>query len=342
VVAQRKKEEKMTNEIFEASLTDEVLSLMRESSAMTGPDTSAYGVYGKSIVKMKAPRFDPDRVWKLMEGLVDVHCHSGPAATTHRLYDVLDMAKQASEVGQRALVSKAHNVPTTSDAIIAQKCHNEWAAANNKKRVDLFGGVVLNYAVGGLNPDAVISAYRLGGKYVWLPNLDATHHRRVVGAQGGIEVLDENDQVVPELKEILSLIAEGDMALGVGHQSTKERFIIVDEAKKIGVKRIEVNHVNFPLTRMTPEQAKTIAGKGALIGVYVIEFRPPLFYMDEALDIIKVVGAENIVIASDCGHLNNPTPVEALRLMITALLVAGVPDKDVELMVKTNPATLLY
>lgn len=332
----------MTDEIFEASLTDEVLSLMRESSVVTGPDASAYGVYGESIVKMKAPRFDLDRVWKLMDGLIDVHCHSGPAATTHRLYDVLDMAKQASEVGQRALVSKAHNVPTTRDAIIAQKCHNEWAAANNKKRVDLFGGVVLNYAVGGLNPDAVVSAYRLGGKYVWLPNLDAAHHRRVVGAEGGIELLDENGKVVPELKEILSLIAEGDMTLGVGHNSTKERFAVVDEAVKIGVKRIEVNHVNYAMTRMTPEQAKTIASKGALVGIYIMEFRPPFFYMDEVLDIIKVVGADNIVIGSDCGHFEFPAPVEALRLMVTALLVHGVPDKDVEKMVKTNPATLVY
>jgi len=93
---------------------------------------------------------------------------------------------------------------------------------------------------------------------------------------------------------------------------------------------------------MTPEQAKTIANKGALVGIYIMEFRPPFFYMDEVLDIIKVVGAENIVIGSDCGHFEFPAPVEALRLMITALLVHGVPDKDVEKMVKTNPTTLLY
>ena len=328
--------------IFEASLTDEVLSLMRGSSVVTGAETSAYGTYGESITRMKQPRFDLDRVWKLMDGLIDVHCHSGPAATTHRLYDVLEMAKQASEVGQRALVSKAHNVPTTRSAIIGQKYINEWAAADNKKSIDLFGGVVLNYAVGGLNPDAVISTYRLGGKYVWLPNMDAAHHRRVVGAEGGINLLGENDQVVPELKEILAIIAEGDMTLGVGHQSTKERFAVVNEAIKMGIKRIEVNHVNFPVTRMTPQQAKILADKGALIGVYVMDFKPPVFSMEEALEFIKVVGADHIVIASDCGHFQSPSPVQGLRLMITELLIAGIPDKDVEKMVKTNPATLVY
>lgn len=332
----------MTEEIFEASLTEETLALMRGDTAVTGADSSAYGTYGDYLHKMKAPRFDLDRVWKLMDGLIDMHCHSGPAATTHRLYDVLEMAKQGIKVGQRALVSKAHNVPTTSSALVAQKAINEWAAANNTKSIDLFGGVVLNYAVGGLNPDAVVSAYRLGGKYVWLPNLDATHHRKVVNEPGGIEVLDENDQVVPELKEILKLIAEGNMVLGLGHQSTKERFIITDEAKKIGVKRIEATHVNYPVCWQTPEQAKILTEKGAFAGIYAMEFRPPMFYLDKAIDIIKTVGPDHIVIASDCGHFEFPAPVEGLRMIITALLVHGIPDKDVEKMVKINPAKLLY
>lgn len=332
----------MTKNIFEASLTEESIALMRGSSIVTGPDASAYGVYGTSIVKMKAPRFDLNRVWKLMDGLIDVHCHTGVAATTNRLYDVLDIAKQASEVGQRAIVSKAHNVPTTRSEIIAQKSHNEWAKTNNKRKVDLFGGVVLNFAVGGLNPDAVVSSYRLGGKYVWLPNMDAAHHRKIVGAQGGIELLDDENKVVPELKEILHLIAEGDMVLGVGHNSTKERLAVVDEAIKIGVKRIEINHINYPISRITIEQAKIFAEKGALIGIYIMGFRPPTFFMDEALEIIHGVGAENIVIASDCGHFEFPSPIEALRLMITELLMQGIPDSDVEKMVKTNPERLLY
>jgi len=332
----------MNEEIFEASLTKESIKLMRGSSIVTGPDASAYGVYGESIVKMKSPRFDLDRVWNLMEGLIDVHCHTGIAATTNRLYDILDIAEQASAVGQRTIVSKAHNVPTTRSSFIAQKCHNKWAEDNGKRKVDLFGGVVLNYAVGGLNPDAVVSSYRLGGKYVWLPNMDAAHHRKIVGVKGGIRLLNDQNEVVPELKEILHLIAEGDMVLGVGHNSTKERFAVVDEAIKMGVKRIEINHINYPISRITIEQAKMFAEKGALIGIYAMGFRPPTFFMDEALEIINKVGAENIVIASDCGHFEFPSPVEALRLMITELLMQGIPDSDVKKMVKINPERLLY
>lgn len=329
-------------EIFEASLTEESIGLSRGSSIVKKADSSAYGVYGDSITKMKSPRFDLDRVWRLMDGLIDVHCHSGFAATTNRLYDVLDLAKQASSVGQRAFVTKAHNIPTALSSLIAQKAHNEWAQNNGKHKVDLFGGVVLNYAVGGLNPDAVVSAYRLGGKYVWLPNMDAAHHRKVVGAKGGIELIDEKGEVVPELKDILYLIAEGDMVLGIGHNSTRERLAVVDEAIKIGVKRIEVNHINFPMSRMTIEQAKWFAEKGAFLGIYVMGFQPPTFHLEETLNIINKVGADNIVIASDCGHFEFPSPVEGLRLIITHLLVQGVKDEDVKKMVKLNPEKLLY
>ena len=60
----------MDDQIFEASLTDEVISQMKGSSLITGPQSSGYGTYGDSIARMKAPRFDLDRVWKLMDGLI--------------------------------------------------------------------------------------------------------------------------------------------------------------------------------------------------------------------------------------------------------------------------------
>ena len=330
----------MKKDIFEASLTEESIKLQREFA--TSPEATPYGVPGTNIEKMKSPKFNMDRVWKLMDGMIDLHCHSGVGATSTRIYDVLDMAKQASEVGQKAIVSKAHNVPTSRCSVIAQKCHNEWAKTNNKKRVDLFGGVVLNYAVGGINPDAVISSFRLGGKYVWLPSIDSAHHRKISGEKTGIATIDKNGNIVPELMEIFHLIAESDMVLGICHQSTKERIKIVDEAVKMGIKKIEIGHINYPLSRMTIEQAKSFVEKGAFIGVYIMGFRPPSFNIEESLKIIKEVGADNIVIASDCGHIEFPSPVEAFRLMITELLIKGISDEDVEKMIKINPNTLLY
>ena len=91
-----------------------------------------------------------------------------------------------------------------------------------------------------MNPEAVLTSYRVGGKHVWLPKKDASFHHKLYGIPGGIEVLDEHDCVLLALREVLDLVAEGDMVLSLCHQSVKERFIIIDEAKKAGVKRIEM------------------------------------------------------------------------------------------------------
>lgn len=318
---------------------------MSGNKASLSKEVSAFSRYGESAF-LKQPRFDPDRVWALMDGMIDIHMHSGPSVPS-RPYNELEIAIQGMQVGQRAMVSKAHDVPTTRSAIIVQQVVNQWAAEHNKKPIDVFGGVTLNYPVGGLNPDAVIAAYALRGKYVWLPSRDARYHRAydtISGpiGEGGIEVIDENDRVVPALREIMALISETDMILGLGHQNTKERFIIVDEARKLGLERIEVLHINYPLTRMTPEEAKEITSKGAFVGLYAMSLGLPYFDFDEALNHIKVVGAENIVIASDGGLPLAVTPVEGMRMFISMLLNAGIPDKDIELMVKANPARLLY
>jgi len=318
---------------------------MSSNKASLSKEASAFSRYGASMF-LKTPRFDHDRVWKLMDGMIELHIHSGPSVPT-RSYNELECAIQGMQVGQRAIVSKAHDVPTTRSAIIVQQVVNQWAAEHNKKPIDVFGGVTLNYPVGGLNPDAVIAAYALRGKYVWLPSRDASYHRahdtlsEPIG-KGGIEVIDENDRVVPALREILALISETDMVLGVCHQSTKERFIIVEEARKLGLKRIEILHINYPLTRMTPEEAKEITSKGAFVGLYAMSLGPPYFDFDETMNHIKKVGAENIVLGADGGLPWAIAPVEGMRMFISMLLKAGIPDRDIELMVKTNPARLLY
>lgn len=333
----------MNKKISQSSVSKEAPLSPGNTSQSTQTKNSAFSRYGESMY-LKAPRFDQDRVWKLMDGMIDVHIHSGPATAPTRVYNELEYAIQGMQVGQRAVVSKAHDGPTTRSAIIVQQVVNQWATENNKKPIDVFGGVVLNYAVGGLNPDAVIAAHGLGGKYVWLPTLDARNQRTVLGpkGEGGIEVIDRNGKVAPALREILALISETDMVLGLGHESTKDKFIIVDEARRLGLNRIEAVHANFFLTKLTPEEAKEIASKGVFIGLYALSLAPPYFDFDETLNLIKAVGAENIVIASDGGHPELPSPVEGMRLLISKLLNAGIPDRDIEIMIKTNPAKLLY
>jgi hypothetical protein len=329
----------MKEEIYEASLANEaILQEVRKDTQLR----YAYGFVPPGYSRLTAPLFDIDRVWKLMDGAIDVHIHSGPDAYSTRVYDELEMAIQACQVGMRAVVFKCHSTPSARSAYIVQKVVNRWAEDHNKKKIDVFGGVVLNYSVGGLNPEAVIVSHRIGGKVVWLPNLDASFHRKVMGMPGGIEVLDENDHVVPPLREIFAMIAEGDMVLSLCHQSTKERFVLIDEARKMGIKRIEVAHPNQVTNKMTVDQMKIAADKGAYISFYCTSFRPLQWSWDDLMQATKVVGCDRMIAGTDCGHFMSLSPVEAMRLFIAGMLVREVPDRDIEKMVKSNPSALLY
>jgi hypothetical protein len=329
----------MKEEIIESALADKAkLKEVRSEAQLK----HAYGEVPPGKSRISAIKFDVDRAWKLLEGAIDDHVHSGPDAYMPTPFDEIELSRQACKVGMRAVVFKCHSMPSARSTYLVQKVVNEWAEQNNKKKIDIFGGVVLNYCVGGLNPEAVSTSYRVGGRFVWLPNLDASFHRKVMGTPGGIEVLDENDRIVPELREIFAMIAEVDMVLSLGHQSAKERFILIDEAKKAGIKRIELIHPNQVTNKMTVEQMKIAADKGAYIGYYCTNFRPLQWSWDEFLQVYKTVGPDRIIAASDGGIFMSPAPVEALRLYITGMLVRDVPDKDVEKMVKTNPANLIY
>jgi hypothetical protein len=332
----------VTEEILELAETPEYLKRIDQIIG-AGGRSSLYGPEDPTAA-MKQPNFDNERMWGLLRGAYDIHLHTGPSSTTQRLFDQIEFAQQACQMGMAGIVGKDHTLPTAPSMVLTQKVIDKWAEEQGKKKIEVFGGVVLNYAVGGLNPDAVVANYRVGGKYVWLPNMDAAHHRKVTGNPkgGGISMIDDKGSVVPELKEILALMAETDMVLGLCHQSTRERLAVVREAAKLGVQRIEVNHVNYPLTMMTPEQAKMLADMGAYIGIYAMHLSPPSFTWDETFAFYQAVGPERIVFGSDCGHIETGLPWEAMRKLILGFLFRGVPDAQIRLMCQTNAHNLLH
>ena len=45
--------------------------------------------------------------------------------------------------------------------------------------------------------------------------------------------------------------------------------------------------------------------------------------------------------STDLGQAHNPAPAEGMRMMIATMLKCGITEKEIELMVKVNPARLL-
>jgi predicted TIM-barrel fold metal-dependent hydrolase len=168
---------------------------------------------------------------------------------------------------------------------------------------------------------------------------------RVLEEGQGIEVLDKNDHVLPELIEIFKIVAKYDIILDLNHTSTKERFIMTEEAQKVGVKKILLTHPQWNVNRMTPDQMAEIAKMGAYIGLFLYSafphFNNPVCDRTEVLEIIEKVGPDRCVMATDFGSMLNPPPVEGMKLFIRLLLAMGVSEKSIDIMLKRNGAKLL-
>ena len=131
-------------------------------------------------------------------GAADLHVHSSPDVDPRR-FDDLELAQEAARAGMAALLIKSHQSSTVERAILVSKIVPE---------IQVFGGLVLNDTVGGLNPAAVRLALRMGAKEIWMPTRSARNHRRACGeGNEGIEILDGDGRLIPVVDSILDLIA---------------------------------------------------------------------------------------------------------------------------------------
>jgi hypothetical protein len=282
-----------------------------------------------------------------MQGTCDLHIHPGPDIFV-RIADDLGIAKMARDAGQRAILLKCHVENTASRAYYVQQAVPE---------VRIFGSIVLNWFVGGLNPVGVEAALRMGAKEVWMPTIHATRHGEhyhVLGDYGkfsisgiktpveGISAL-ENGKLKPELYEILSLIAAYDAILGTGHLNQEETFALVRAAREVGVTKILITHPHDHFVRFNDEQLKELVTLGAMLELCSGGVQPIPGYatIDMVATTIKNVGAEHIIISSDAGAPRKPNPPECTRVYGNCLLSKGITIEQFDRMTKKNPASLV-
>ena len=291
-----------------------------------------------------------DIVNRILTGSIDCHVHAGPGIFS-RTGDAINFAKQARAYGMRGIVLKSHQGITSDTATLVNKMVSG---------VDVYGGVVLNRYVGGINPYAVEIAIRLGAKIVWMPTQWAKHHVDTFGAaqykhmkqtksvvdlpMKGISILDEKGNITPETKQVLEIIKEADVALATSHLTKEEIKILVKEAHKMGISKIIITHITFSeLWKWPIQEQRELVDMGATkehVAVYCMENR----YLASPKEVVKMidgVGYKNVLIGSDCGQLRLPAPPEALRLFVGMLLDEGMEEHKIHYMMKDNPIRLL-
>ncbi len=273
----------------------------------------------------------------LIKGAIDIHIHIGPDPNCRRRVNGYEAAVQAREAGMRGLVFKSHVYNTTPVAYTVQQLVSEIA---------LFGGVSLNVEVGGLNPQAVEAAGKLGAKIVWMPTFSSRNDmkkRNIIGK--GISIFDENKHVLPAVSEILALIKQYDMVLSSGHLSRQEIFALLQEAQARQIDRILITH---PLAiRVGPTLSIDDQQKMRRPGVYFEHCFHSCMPNSDRLDpqaiadAIRAVGPEHCILSTDFGQIVNPPPVEGLRMCVETMLQLGITRDEIMTMIKINPAKVL-
>lgn len=280
-------------------------------------------------------------------GVIDMHTHTHPDVFGRNIDDV-DLARIAKARGMRGIVLKNHISETASRAALAMK---------EVPGIEVFGGIVLNKAVGGINPDAVEWMHRIygsRGKVVWLPTFESDKHVKTFGkpdAKG--LVVAPGGKVLPEMEAILKIIARENLLLATGHVHPEEVVAVVKRGQELGVKNMIVTHGLTNVPGLTMEQAKQVVAMGAVIEVCYLQFQAgpnaPLAFLTHWRQVnakniaqaVKEFGAQGLVVSSDLGQSANMVHPDGLEVAIAAMKSEGISDADIDIMMRKNPARLL-
>jgi hypothetical protein len=268
-----------------------------------------------------------------LEGAIDIHAHSDPDGV-QRSIDAIDLARLAKSRGMRAIVLKNHYEPTASLAYIVRK---------EVPGIEVFGGISLDLTIGGVNPAAVEWMTKVRGGYgrvIWLPTFDSESQVKLTNAKRPFARVTKDGKVVPEVIQVMAIAARNNLVLETGHSSPAESLLLIEEAKREGVKHIVVTHA---LTNPGGPMSIAEIGKAARLGAYIELVYTPLTEDAVGKDVyaIRAAGAGSVVLSSDLGQPGNPLHPDGLLAMYKALMAHGVTEAEIVEMSQTNPSKLL-
>jgi hypothetical protein len=283
------------------------------------------------------PSVDQQLTDPVLIGAIDLHAHYGPDAYP-RQWDAFEIAALARARGLRGVVLKNHWSETASIAYLVRKY--------GAQGIEVFGAVTLDTPVGGLNPQAVrYMADVTGGwgRIVWLPTHDSEHEVTFNEEQRPSVRVSREGVLLPELLEILDLVAEHGLALATGHVTPEETLMILAEARKRGTTRLIVTHplLDPQFTFMSIPQLRQAAELGG-----AIEITAGSLWRDgpgraRVLEALRTIGPASFFVASDSGLVGTPNHTDALVMAARVLRQNGFDEPALEVMFKDNPARLL-
>jgi len=294
-----------------------------------------------------------DTIMRLMNGAYDVHLHASPCLTNRRA-TILELASEARDAGMKGFVVKDHHFSTAPSALMAREAIPE---------VKTTGGITLCGSVGGINPEAVESTFKLQGKVVWMFSLESAWMFKqmnsptfssaaiykqigVKSGRAGYTIFLDSGELKQEAKEIVSLCKEYGAVLETSHLSPEESIALAKEAKQQKMTKFVVTHANHDATPYTIEEQREFVSLGATImycmNSYLSRPGEPSRDPAELGQFIRAIGVDHVVLGTDFGLYYWPTAIEGIRMTIGTLLDQGFSEDEISRMIKQTPERLYF
>lgn len=294
-----------------------------------------------------------DGVKYCLEGAFDLHVHTAPDVMERKLDDI-DLARMMRDKNMGGFVIKSHHSTTYGRAKLTSKI---------VQGVKVYGSIALNNPLGGLNPQAVDTAGRMGAKVIWLPTIDAINEEgKFLNKDTSklpywaaiqkelyeknclkppVNLKDSSGHFKHEVGEILDFIKDYNMILATGHLHPNEGMELIEYARQNGVNRIIATHPEFPTTKYTIDQQKELASKGVYLERCYTTPATNKVDWDYLYKEVEETGARHNILSTDLGQPQALYPTEGLERFIGYFLKTGLTEEEVKKMTTENQLKLL-
>ena len=275
-------------------------------------------------------------VLDIVRGGYDLHVHTIPSHFPRSLDD-FELARQCDTCGLAGAMIKSHYEPTASRAELA----NRYSGAQAR----LVGGVALNWPVGGINPFAVESTLKLGGRIVWMPTRDSENCLRFGNMNGDffsrppVQIHGEDGKLLPAFFEVLEVIKKYGAWLATGHLSPAESVEVCKAARQQGVNTI-LTHPDWVRTVVPLDIQLELADAGVLVEKVWLNITKGYVTAQAMAESLQKLGGDRVYLVTDLGQKNGQRPVDGLQDFVACMLEQGISGSELRKMVCDTPSRI--
>lgn len=298
-----------------------------------------------------------------------MYVHAAPDLMPRRGDDVA-MAAELAGTPLHAAVHRHHFAATADRA----------ALATSVTGFPLYGSILLNAAVGGINPTAVEVALRYGAVLVSLPTTSALYMQSRDSWARGIEkrfglvstpepltVWSAPGALHDDVLAVVDLVAEAGAILALGYVSPDECLAVASEAAQRGVTKMLLTNPLVAMGLTVDQSLEILSVRGTYLEMTAFALDPAHVGgradMDDVMrmagrgdggvgphdpaiparqaDLMRRVGPERCVLSSDGGHLGERSPADELNGACEVLAANGFSGEELRTMIRGNPMHLL-